>query len=161
MASAPQKQSTPDEELPNWIDTVPDEISPEGEGPFPTQFDMPEESGQVFSVSFSPDSDIREPDTRYALDRAVVMLGEQPDRVALIADFSLDPQSKLYNPELSRARVASVERYLLAAGIDRDRLHIEGRTAHDGSVENGISDLDAAEKMNRIVRISLDSRNIQ
>jgi outer membrane protein OmpA-like peptidoglycan-associated protein len=89
------------------------------------------------------------------------MLGEQSDRVALIADISLDPQSKLYDPELSRARVASVERYLLAAGIDRDRLHIEGRTAHDGSVENGILNLDAAEKMNRIVRISLDSRNTQ
>ena len=161
MASAPQSQAIPDEELRNWIDTVLDEIFSEGEGSSPTQFELPEESGPVFSVSFSPDSDILEPDTRYALDRAVVMLGEQSDRVALIADISRDPQSKLYDPELSRARVAAVEQYLLAAGIDRDRLHTEGRTAHDGSVENGVSDLDAAEKMNRIVRISLDSRGAQ
>ena len=130
-------------------------------GSLPTRFGLSEVSEQIFLVSFSRDSDILEPDNWSVLDSAVVILNEQPDSIALIADLPRDPRSELYNLEISRARTAAVERYLLAAGVDRHRLHVEGRTVPDGLAENGLSHLDVAEKMNRIVRINLDSKSSQ
>ena len=62
MASTPRRLLVLDEELRNWIDAVLDDIFSEGEGLLFAQFDIPEESGQAFSVSFSPDSDVPEPD---------------------------------------------------------------------------------------------------
>jgi outer membrane protein OmpA-like peptidoglycan-associated protein len=115
-------------------------------------------SEHLFSVSFSPGSDVLESDTWYALDGAVLKLAEQPERIALISDISRDPQSTSKNPALSGARFAAVERYLVAAGVDRNRFRAKGRDIPGNSVESVPSGLETAEKMNRIVRINIDSK---
>jgi hypothetical protein len=84
-----------------------------------------------FVIHFSPDSDSLETDGWNALDSAALLLREQPDRIALITDAGHGTETRHSEPELAGARIASVQQYLLAAGIDRQRLRVGRQAAPD------------------------------
>jgi len=81
-------------------------------------------SSPSFFINFSPNSDLLESDAWHALDSAALLLHEQPDRIAAISHSADEPKEQ----GLSQSRITAVEKYLLAAGITRRQLWVEGHT---------------------------------
>lgn len=87
----------------------------------------------VILVGFSFNTDDLSLDSRHVLDRAVMMLREQPDSIASITGFTDNPEDKIHNLALSRQRADVVERYLIEGGVERKRLFVDGRGIVTGS----------------------------
>jgi hypothetical protein len=96
-----------------------------------------------------------------ALDGAVLLLRQQPDLIALIADLSQESSGELYDSELSRTRVATVECYRMAAGVNRRRLHIQEHTAVDNSAGSLLPYIEDTEILNEILYINLQTNRSQ
>ena len=110
---------------------------------------------ETILISFPFDSDEIGPDSQQALDRAATMLGENTQRVASITGFTDNRGDFDYNIILSRKRASAVERYLVDAGVDRERLQVEGRGVLTGPMEGQVTDLNDPLEPFRIVQIKL------
>ena len=119
------------------------------------------QSEQIFSVNFSPGSDVLKSENWNTLDGVVVLLRERPDMIVQIADLSQESSGELYDGERSRSRAALVERYLMASGVNRRRLHIQENTALDTSAESALSHVEDTAISNEILYINLETKGSQ
>lgn len=115
------------------------------------------ESGSTISVNFPFDSDDLIPDSHLALDQAVEMLKENPESIAAITGFTDNRGNDDYNLVLSRKRAEAVKVYLVNAGIEQERLLVEGRGALTDFVGEHSSDSEDAMEPHRVVQITLSS----
>jgi outer membrane protein OmpA-like peptidoglycan-associated protein len=127
----------------------------------PTQPEALKEPERTFTVSFSSDSDALRSENWNALDSAVVMLGRHPDMIVLIADLSQESLGELYDSDLSSSRIGAVERYLMAAGVNPRRLHVQEHTALKNSDGSAISAIEDTDLLNEILTINLESNRSQ
>lgn len=127
----------------------------------PAQSEVLEEPERTFSVSFTINSDALRTENWNALDSAVVELGRQPDMIVLITDLSQESLGELYDSELYRSRVAAVERYLMAAGVNPRRLHVQEHTALENSDRSALSHIEDNEILNEILYINLETNRSQ
>jgi len=124
---------------------------------------IPEEKAEepvplpVYLINFSFDSDALIPDSLHVLDSVVVKLEENPASVASITGFTDNLGDKQYNLELSRKRADAVEQYLVAAGVAKERLSVEGRGVLTEPIENSQTDSAHSMEPYRIVQIELSS----
>ncbi|MEZ5501987.1 MAG: AAA family ATPase [Halioglobus sp.] len=126
-----------------------------------TSTSAPGEHEQTFLVNFTFDSDVLLPDSHDALDGAVKRLLEQPDSVAAITGFTDSRGDERYNLSLSRKRATAVEQYLIAAGVDRQRLHVEGRGVLAAPLAERASGDELDNEPQRVVQIKLSDINSQ
>jgi outer membrane protein OmpA-like peptidoglycan-associated protein len=113
--------------------------------------------GSTISVNFSFDSDELDPESHAALDHAVVTLREHPGSIAAITGFTDNQGDEEYNLVLSRKRADAVKQYLVSAGIEHERLRVEGRGANtEVAIESGADVKDSLE-LHRVVQIELSS----
>lgn len=133
-------------------------VPPENQEAFDTRAKIPgreegaaSNSVEGFLVNFSADSELLESDAWHALDSAAVIMRAEPDRFAVFTDLASGPVGERPDPELSQTRISAIKQYLVAAGIDRQRLSIE---VPSGNLEKYIS----GEGQGRLVHISIGSR---
>ncbi len=126
-----------------------------------TQPEALKEPERTFTVSFSSDSDALRSENWNALDSAVVMLGRFPDMIVLIADLSQESLGELYDSDLSSSRIGAVEHYLMAAGVNPRRLHVQEHTALKNSDGSAISSIEDTDLLNEILTINLESNRSQ
>ncbi|CAA0123452.1 Photosystem I P700 chlorophyll a apoprotein A2 [Halioglobus japonicus] len=112
-------------------------------------------SQETFLISFSFDSDDLVSDVLPELDRVAEIMRENDAAVASITGFTDNLGDSQYNLRLSRKRASAVERYLVDAGIDRERLQVEGRGVLSDPFEGPVSEIDDAMEPYRIVQIKL------
>lgn len=110
---------------------------------------------EMILIPFSFDSDDLVPDSRLALERATMLLRDDGTREASIAGFTDSQGDSRYNLILSRKRADAVERFLVDAGIPRERLHVEGRGVLSNPDESLASLLEDSMEPYRIVQITL------
>lgn len=110
---------------------------------------------ETILISFSFDSDDLVPDAHLALQRAAAILRENSARVASITGFTDSRGDSRYNLALSRKRADAVERFLVNAGVDRQRLQVEGRGVLTSPIEGQISGINHPLEPFRIVQIIL------
>jgi general secretion pathway protein A len=110
---------------------------------------------EIILIPFSFDSDDLVPDSRLALERAAMLLRDDGTREAAIAGFTDSQGDSKYNLILSRKRADAVERFLVDAGIARERLHVEGRGVLSNPDESLASLLEDPMEPYRIVQITL------
>jgi outer membrane protein OmpA-like peptidoglycan-associated protein len=127
----------------------------------PTQLEALKEPERTFTVSFSSDSDVLRSENWNALDSAVVMLGRFPDMIVLIADLSQESLGELYDSDLSSSRIGAVEHYLMAAGVNPRRLHVQEHTALKNSDGSAMSSIEDTDLLNEILTINLESNRSQ
>lgn len=135
------------DDAPHLVPLVTDSVVPQPVSGTATV--KPEESEQNFLVTFSFNSDDLMPDSLHVLDRAVMILRDQPDSVASIRGLANSPGDEMHNLALPRQRADVVERYLVEAGVERRRLFVEGHGAVTGS--------DDPPEQHRMVYIRLGS----
>ncbi len=122
-----------------------------------TEAALAQERQETILISFPFDSDDLIPDSHLALDRAATMLRDNASSVASITGFTDNQGDTQYNLVLSRKRAIAVEQYLVGAGIERDRLRVEGRGVLTDPIEEPSSGEQGAMEPYRIVRIKLGS----
>ncbi len=110
---------------------------------------------EIILIPFSFDSDDLVPDSRLALERAAMLLRDDGTREASITGFTDSQGDSKYNLLLSRKRADAVERFLVDAGIARERLHVEGRGVLSNPDESLASLLEDPMEPYRIVQITL------
>lgn len=115
------------------------------------------DSESTISINFSFDSDDLIPDSHLALEKAVMMLRENPDSIAAITGFTDKQGNEEYNLVLSRKRADAVKQYLVDAGIAQERLRVEGRGALIALDVEPASDEEDAMEPFRVVQIKLSS----
>lgn len=106
-------------------------------------------------VSFSFDSVELSEEAQDVLLEAVRHLQRHPDANARITGFADPSGDVLYNQYLSQERAFVVERYLVAAGIDGNRLTVEGLGVSSAGLVDGLSADSGDGEQNRIVRIQI------
>lgn len=84
-----------------------------------------------------------------------MLLRDDGTREASIAGFTDSQGDSRYNLILSRKRADAVERFLVDAGIPRERLHVEGRGVLSNPDESLASLLEDSMEPYRIVQITL------
>lgn len=115
------------------------------------------DAGSIILVNFSFDSDTLAPEAHFALDKAAVMLRENAGSIAAITGFTDNQGDEDYNLVLSRKRAEAVKQYLVNAGVEQERLRVEGRGPRtDISLEEVAHSGDPMEPF-RIVQIELSS----
>lgn len=113
----------------------------------------------TLSINFEFDSDDLVPDSHLALDEAVMLLRENPDSIAAITGFTDKQGKEEYNLQLSRKRADAVKQYLVDAGIESERLFVEGRgSLSDLGSEEAFSQQDSMEPY-RVVQIKLSAQS--
>ncbi|MBK6508943.1 MAG: OmpA family protein [Haliea sp.] len=122
-----------------------------------TEAALAQERQETILISFPFDSDDLIPDSHLALDRAATMLRDNASSVASITGFTDNQGDTQYNLVLSRKRAIAVEQYLVGAGIERDRLRVEGRGVLTDPIEAQSAGEEGAMEPYRIVRIKLGS----
>ena len=110
---------------------------------------------ETFLISFSFDSDALDSDVLPELDTVAAMMRENGAAIASITGFTDNLGDSKYNLRLSRKRANAVERYLVDAGIARERLQVEGRGVLSDPVEAPVADIDDPMEPYRIVQIKL------
>ena len=95
----------------------------------------PQSWEETILVSFPFDSDDLVPESHRLLERAASILRDNDASEASITGFTDSQGDSQYNLLLSRKRADAVERYLVDAGIARERLHVEGRGVLSSPVE--------------------------
>jgi outer membrane protein OmpA-like peptidoglycan-associated protein len=142
-----------------------DEIGEEeaGEGALPgeplaAEPDLPATSAPTFFIYFTSGSDLLESDAWNALDRAALLLRGQSGRIGLITESSGGPGAEHLDSKLSEERIAAVEQYLVAAGVDRQRLRVNGRTSPESVQDPAKFGAEATGTDDRFVRITIGSR---
>ena len=115
-------------------------------------------SAPTFVVNFSSGSDLLESDAWHTLDTAALLLREEPDRIAVITDSGRGPEAQAPDPGLPGARIAAVEQYLMAAGIDRQRLRVRGQASLASEQGPGAPGAGPDGTDDRLVHISIGSR---
>ena len=125
--------------VPDYQDDCPDsragaKVGPDGCYVLP---DRPVEFTIIFDID---DADIRA-DQRGVLREGATMLRQYPTAEAVIEGHADSTGRMSYNQDLSERRAASVRDYLIAAGVDSDRLttvgHGETRPIADNNSEEG------------------------
>jgi uncharacterized repeat protein (TIGR01451 family) len=107
-------------------------------------------SFQLTGASFETDSDRLKIEAKPVLDEIVATLRKYPDEKVVVrghTDSTGDPD---WNRRLSLMRAEAVREYLVASGIEADRLVIEGRGAADPVAPNATA---AGRARNRRVEI--------
>jgi outer membrane protein OmpA-like peptidoglycan-associated protein len=112
---------------------------------------------ETILVSFSFDSDDLVPDSHVVLERVVTILRENDTSVASITGFTDSQGGSQYNLRLSRKRADAVERYLVDAGIARERLHVVGGGVLSNPIVGLVPGLEDPMEPYRIVQIKLVS----
>ena len=112
-------------------------------------------AGLTYLVQFSFDSNDPREESQPALAEAVAWMIENPEGTASIQGFADSQGDELYNLALSRERAEAVEQYLVEAGIERQRLQVEGLGIFGGTTGN--TALNSVSNMGqyRIVQITL------
>ena len=107
-------------------------------------------------VGFPPDSAELDREARFVLDETIRILRRHEQSTASITGYSDGLGDDAYNTVLSRERALVVRDYLLASGVERQRLRVQGGKPASGAStlvpENG--GLDGEQY--RIVRILID-----
>lgn len=86
------------------------------------------EQGLVLTLSdvlFEVDSDRLKPEAKLDLARLAAFLNANPDRAIVIEGHADSTGATSYNFGLSRRRAEAVETFLVAAGVDPLRMHVE------------------------------------
>lgn len=122
-----------------------------------TESAIAQDRQETILISFPFDSDDLMPDSHLALDRAAIMLRGNALSKASITGFTDNQGDTQYNLVLSRKRASAVERYLVDAGIARDRLRVEGRGVLTDPFDGQIAGARDVAEPYRIVRIKLGS----
>jgi outer membrane protein OmpA-like peptidoglycan-associated protein len=112
---------------------------------------------ETILVSFSFDSDDLVPDSHVVLERVATILRENDTSVASITGFTDSQGDSQYNLRLSRKRADAVERYLVDAGIARERLHVVGGGVLSNPIVGLVPGLEDPMEPYRIVQIKLVS----
>lgn len=107
-------------------------------------------------VGFSPDSTNLDREARFVLDEAVRVLRRNAQNTALITGHPDGLGDEAYNSALSRERALVVEDYLLAAGVDRQRLSVHGREPVSGETVPLSEDSGPDREQYRIVTIQIN-----
>ncbi len=149
-------QPPQDAELPPMDAFASADPSPDGIGELlPSAAAAPEAFEQTILVNFDFDSDAILPDSHQALNAALNQLRDQPESLASITGFSDSRGNEDYNLKLSRKRASAVEQYLIHGGIERQRLHVEGRGALTASAKGKHPNSEVDLEPYRIVQIKL------
>jgi len=125
------------------------------EAPVSQPMESSVDQAPIISVNFNFDSDNLIPDSHGALDKAVMMLRDNPDSIAAITGFTDKQGDEEYNLALSRKRANAVKQYLVGAGIAQERLSVEGRGAHAEFVGDSASEEQDDMEPYRVVQIRL------
>jgi OOP family OmpA-OmpF porin len=103
-------------------------------------------------VNFDFDKAEIRPDAKPVLDQAIKTLQEAGDIKIAVAGHTDSRGTEEYNEGLSVRRARSVAEYLVAGGIDRDRLRVEGFGESQPVASN---ETDDGRAQNRRVELSV------
>lgn len=112
---------------------------------------------ETILVSFPFDSDELVPASQVVLERAVTILRENDSSEASITGFTDSQGDSQYNLRLSRKRADAVERYLVDAGIARERLQVVGGGVLSNPIAGLVPVLEDPMEPYRVVQIKLVS----
>lgn len=129
----------------------------EGRNAVSTEIVVEQRWQETMLVSFSFDSDELAPDSHGVLDRVAAILRENAKSIASITGFTDSQGDSRYNLRLSRKRADAVERYLVDAGISRERLRVVGGGVLANPIAGLVSGPDDPMEPYRIVQIKLVS----
>ncbi|MDZ7782444.1 MAG: OmpA family protein [Halioglobus sp.] len=107
-------------------------------------------------VGFPPDSAELDREARFVLDETIRILRRHKQSTASITGYSDGLGDDAYNTVLSRERALAVEDYLLASGVDGERLRVQGGEPVSGESEPVPEDGGPDREQYRIVRILID-----
>ena len=108
---------------------------------------------ELKGVNFEHDSDVLTSDSETVLDEAVETLKDHPNVHVTVAGFTDSVGAADYNVDLSHRRAESVEKYLIAHGIDSARLSAKGYGEAEPIASNDTAE---GRAMNRRVELIIE-----